>query len=87
MWGLQPGIVTFFTHLNGSCSIPQPRGVPAIFICGCVCMKGQIQIQKYGFTVNFAPMQKYCDPAACLLLKNMGDHFILVISLIARNYF
>ena len=30
--------------------------------------------------------QKYCDPAY-LLPKNMGDNFILVINLIARNYF
>ena len=37
-------------------------------------MKGQIQTQKYGFTVNFAS-------------KNMGDNFILVVNLIARNYF
>ena len=31
------------------------RGVLAIFKCGSVRMKGQIQTQKYGFTVNFAP--------------------------------
>ena len=30
--------------------------------------------------------QKHCDPAY-LLPKNMGDNFILVINLIARNYF
>ena len=32
-----------------------PKGVLAIFIYGGVHMKGQIQTQKYGFTVNFAP--------------------------------
>ena len=31
------------------------QGVLAIFIYGGVGMKGQIQTQKYGFTVNFAP--------------------------------
>ena len=36
-------------------------------------MKGQVQTQKYGFTVNFSP-KKYFDPAR-FLPKNMGDNF------------
>ena len=48
-------------------------------------MKGQIQTQKYGFTVNFAA--KNIVIPAYLLPKNMGDNFILVINLIAGNYF
>ena len=52
-----------------------------MFIHEGVRMKGQIQTQKYGFTVNFAP-KNYCDPAY-LLPKHMGDNFILVINLIA----
>ena len=34
---------------------PRGRGVLTIFIYGGVRMKGQIQTQKYGFTVNFSP--------------------------------
>ena len=40
---------------NKKWKLESPRGVLAIFIYGGVRMKGQIQTQKYGFTVNFAP--------------------------------
>ena len=36
-------------------AVPRVGGGLAIFIYSFVRMKGQIQTQKYGFTVNFAP--------------------------------
>ena len=57
-------------------------GVLAIFTYGGVHnMKGQIQTQKYGFAVNFPPK----NIVILHIFKNMGN--ILVINLIARNYF
>ena len=56
-------------------------GELAIFICEGVRMKPK---NIYGFTVNFAPKNIV---TAYHLPKNMGDNFILVINLIARNYF
>ena len=44
-------------------------------------MKGRIQTQKYGLTVNSVPQN------FVILPKNMDDNFILVINWIARNYF
>ena len=48
-------------------------------------MNGQIQTQKYRFIVNFAP--KNIVILHIFSAKNMGDNFILVINLIAKNYF
>ena len=45
--------VTLCTNLHHD--LLEARGVLAIFIYGGVRMKGQIQTQKYGFSVNFAP--------------------------------
>ena len=67
-----------------ACSDMISQGGLAIFIYGGVRMKGQIHTPKYGFTVNFAPKNIFC---AYLLPKNIGDNFILVMNLIARNYF
>ena len=44
-------------------------------------MKGQIRTKKYGFSVNLAPKN------IVILPKSMGDNFILVINLMASNYF
>ena len=48
-------------------------------------MKGQIQTQKYGFTVNFAP--KNIVSLHLFYPKNMGANVILVINLTARTIF
>ena len=61
------------------------EGVLVIFIYGDVRMKSKIHTQKYGFTVNFAPINIVI--LHDLLPKNMGDNFISIINLIAKNYF
>ena len=48
-------------------------------------MKGQIQTQKYGFIANFAP--KNIVILHISSTQKMGDNFILVIDLIAKELF
>ena len=59
-------------------------GTCYIYIQGCM-YEGSNSNPKIWIHCKFCT-QKYCDPAY-LLPKNMGDNFILVINLIAQNYF
>ena len=60
-----------------------PRGALAVFVCAGVCVWNSNK--KIWIHWKFCP-QRYWDPAY-LLSKNMGDNFISVLNLMARNYF